>query len=172
MTNDNKIQKIETEIDKINHHLAQCRMDDQKADHDKLIHTENSIKVNSKAIIDLKNENKEQHHEMITARAALADKLEQVSGNLNQSMIYIKDLQNGAKIRVGLTTTIISGIIATTVAAGIIYVGTLILGRNEPTQHVKDSQTLLLEISKQIKQNSEELHKFEQTIQKDGKSRE
>ena len=172
MASDKQIDKITTEIEQINKHLAQCRMNEQKLDHDKLITTESTISTINQTLIDFKKENKEQHDLMINDRLILADKLEQVSGNLNQSMIYIKDLQNGAKIRVGLATTIISGVIATTVAAGIIYIGTVVFGEFKKEHQDQKSTKILIDISKQIKQNSEQLQRFEKTIQNDIKSEE
>jgi len=170
MTDNKKIDKIEDEIDTINQHLAQCRMIDQKNDHDKLIQLDSTIKVTNDDIKNFKQENIRQHKELKDDRIALADKLEQVSGNLNQGMMYIKNLQNGAKVRVGITTAIISGVIATIIATLIIYIGTLAFDNLKQNQIDATSKQLLLEISNKLNQNSNQIRKFESTISKEIKN--
>jgi hypothetical protein len=165
MPHTEKIKKIVDDIDKINQHLAQCRMCDQKEDHDTLITAETTISTLSHNLTELKEENKEQHKEMVADRIILAEKVEQISGNLNQGMMYIKNLQNGAKIRVGMTTTIVSGIVATVLAALIIYLGTIAFGQVKPhDNHPTDK--LLIEISEQLSHTTTQLRKFESKINK------
>ena len=162
---DKKIEKIEDNIDDINQHLAQCRMNDQKLDHDILIKEHARITTLDKELAEYKNEHAEKHAELREERKATMETIETISGNLNQSMMFIKDLQKGARIRLGLWTTILAGVITTILATLIIY-----LFSNLPHNNNNESITnneILLKISNRLDQNSKEIESVKRVIIRD-----
>lgn len=162
---DKKIDKIDDEIDEIQNHLAQCRMADQKKDHDILIKEHGRITTNEFSLHEFKKENKEQHNEMNENQKVISVKLEQVSGNLNQSMLMLTDLKKTARIKVGLHTAVVAGVLSTIIAALIIYTSSFLFNNVKDNLSSEDSTRILLDISSQLNHNTNQLKKMDERIE-------
>lgn len=169
--NDKKIEKLEDNVDDINKHLAQCRMAEQKQDHDILIKEHARITTLGNEFKDYKSEHADKHAEMKEEKERLVETIETISGNLNQSMIFIKDLQKGAKIRLGLWTTILAGVVTTVLAALIIYLFSNLTHHTTNNNESLENNRILLKISDRLDQNSRDIESVKQVIIKDNNRR-
>ena len=157
---DKKLDKMDDEISKLQNHLAQCRMEDQKKDHDILIKERNRITNNTDNIKELKHENKEEHKTMNDNQKVLFEKVEQITGNLNQSMVMLTDLKRSAKIKIGLQTAVVAGVLSTIIAAIIIYASSFVYENIQNKLSDSDNTQILLNISSQIDNNSRQLQQL------------
>lgn len=170
-----KFDAIDLEIAKFNTLHAQCRGAIQTEDHDKLIALSGMVnanianiaeckKLNTKAHDEIKQECKEAREELKGVDKEILDKLETATGNLNQAMSFITDMQRHGRLKVGIWTTIISGALATVLAAFIIWVGTLVYSSVKKDDTAVKTEEVLMEISKQLQENSKYIKKVEETI--------
>ena len=119
------IEKIEDSVKSLLDTQARCRYDQQVQDHDEL------TKLGTK-FETMEADQKE----MKDNQAKISENLEIVSGNLNQSMLIIKDLQTANRLKASAKTTIITSVIATMISAVLIYIGTIFLSEMKADQSV------------------------------------
>lgn len=146
----NRIDKIEDDIDKLQITQAKCRGPEQIKDHDILNTLSAKHDSLQTEVTEAKKTNTKEHDK-------ITDKLETVSGNINQAMMYIKDMQKNAHIKVGFRTAVIAGVLSTVIAAGIIYIASNFYENAKAKLTKKQDQELLLNISKQVMENSKHM---------------
>jgi len=119
------IEKIESSVQSLLDTQARCRRDQQVQDHDEL--TKHGMRLETMEA---------DQKEMKENQTKISENLEIVSGNLNQSMLIIKDLQTANRMKASAKTTIITSVIATIISAVLIYTGTIFLNEMREDQAV------------------------------------
>jgi hypothetical protein len=129
------VNKLEEHVESLQRTQSQCRGKEQQKDHDVI--TTHTLKI----------ENIENNNQSIKEKQNdIVEKLETVTGNLNQAMLIIKDMQTANKMKTSAKTTIITSVIAALISALLIYLCTIVL------KDFKRDQSLYLQNLKQ--QNS------------------
>jgi len=150
MENCNKtIEILIKDIEALKQNMAQCRRGEQKLDHDILNQQQSKIK-------EIENSNKEFRQETKSNITILFDKFEQLAGNVNQSMVIIKDFQENSKVKIGIYSAIISGVISTILAALILWMVASSV-RQEEYNSNSEIKHLIKEIGNKVDLNADKL---------------
>lgn len=99
-----------SDLNKIKEKLAQCRLEEHKSDHDKVIKIESNV---STLTVELQK--------ITDNQTIMADKLYEITGNLNLISDKVVQIVSKDNRKTGLWYTIIGGIIVTLLGSLIIY---------------------------------------------------
>jgi len=156
---DKKFEKIENDIDSLQASQAKCRYEEQKTDHDDLITQTGRIDALNKDINEYRLDNKEEHKQINILINTQSNKLETISGNINQSMLYIKDMQTNARVKMGFKAIIITGVISAVIAGIILYFATSMFDSAKAT--ISNKQHTIIQFSKQLNESNRLLRRIE-----------
>jgi len=161
---ENRFIKLEKNIDDLQDIKAQCRRKEQEKDHDIILIQKERIDTLYKSLDEHKNDNKEDKKEFKELNSDLTKKLETVSGNINQGMMYIKDMQRNAHIKIGFRTAIVTGIISTVIASIIIYFATTVFETYKTDKIKQQEQQILTVIAERLGENAKEMKRLQSSI--------
>lgn len=118
MKDENNLQK---EISNIKEHIAQCRMKEQKADHDIIITQTGKINQLEQYINNFKNSQDKINTNVDAEIKNIKELTETLNGNINQTALIIKDLQNSTQLKKNAIANLIVGICVTVIAAFLLF---------------------------------------------------